>query len=122
MTDELYQFIACDYFATGEGRSIMLLITRAYPHVDDYETHASFDNGVYTPGILKKGITDKVIALREFIDNFGEYFAIGAENLSREEFLNRFGHLLPEYAHQLLNADDIPGNFNFSQKFHINFS
>lgn len=122
--EELYQFLACDYFATGEGRSVMLLITRAYPHTDDYETRGSFDNGVYTPGTLKKGMSAKTIAAREFAEQFGGYYLQGAENLPRDEFLKRFGHLLPEFAHKLLNAegDDRPGNFNFAQQFHFNFS
>ena len=124
--DELYQFLACDYYATGEGRSIMLLITRAYPHTDDYETpgHYDMDTKVYTPPVMKKGMTDKVRAAREFADKFGGYYLQGAENLPREEFLKRFGHLLPEFAHTLLNkeGDERPGNFNFSQQFHMNFS
>ena len=124
MNDELYQFLACDYFATGEGRSVMLLITRAYPHTDDYATPGKFEDGVYTPPTLKKGISDKTIAAREFADKFGGYYLQGAENLPREEFLKRFGHLLPEFAHKLLDAegDDRPGNFNFAQQFHFNFS
>lgn len=122
--DELYQFLACDYFATGEGRSVMLLITRAYPHTDDYETPSKFEDGVYTPPVMKKGHTPKVIAAREFADKFGGYYLQGAENLPREEFLKRFGHLLPEFALKLLNAegDERPGNFNFAQQFHFNFS
>lgn len=124
MNDELYQFLACDYFATGEGRTVCLLITRAYPHTDDYETRGNFDNGVYTPGTLKKGISDKTIAAREFAENFGGYYLQGAENLPREEFLKQFGHLLPEFVHKLLAAEgtDRPGNFNFAQQFHFNFS
>jgi hypothetical protein len=124
MNDELYQFLACDYYATGEGRSVMLLITRAYPHVDDYETRGSFDNGVYTPGTLKKGMSDKTIAAREFVEHFGGYYLQGAENLPREEFLKRFGHHLPEYVHKMLNAEgnDRPGNFNFVQSVHFNYS
>lgn len=124
MNDELYQFLACDYFATGEGRTVCLLITRAYPHTDDYETHGNFDNGVYTPGTLKKGISDKTIAAREFADKFDSFYLRGAENLPREEFLKRFGHLLPEFAHKLLSEEgnERPGNFNFAQQFHFNFS
>lgn len=124
MHDELYQFLACDYYATGEGRTVCLLITRAYPHTDDYETHCSYTDGVYTPPVMKTGHTPKVIAAREFIEKFGSYLAQGAENLPREEFIGRFGHLLPEFAHKLINAkgNDRPGNFNFSQQFHFNFS
>jgi hypothetical protein len=124
VSEELYQFIACDYYATGEGRTVMLLITRAYPHTDDYETHGNYTDGVYTPPVMKAGHTPKVIAGREFIEQFGGYFAIGAENLTREEFLKRFGHHLPEYVHKILaeKGADRPGNFNFKQSLHLNFS
>jgi hypothetical protein len=124
LTDELYQYLVCDYYATGEGRTVCLLITRAYPHTDDYETRGNFDHGVYTPGTLKKGMSDKTIAAREFVAEFGSWYAQGAENLIREEFLKRFGHYLPDYVHNILNAEvgEIPGNFNFKQTLHINFS
>lgn len=114
MNNELYQFLACDYYATGEGRTVCLLITRAYPHVDDYDKNSD----------LKKGHTPKVIAAREFAEQFGGYYLQGAENLPREEFLKRFGHHLPEYVHKILNAEgnDRPGNFNFVQSVHFNYS
>lgn len=126
MTDELYQFLACDYYATGEGRTVCLLITRAYPHTDDYETPGHYDTEtkIYTPPVMKAGHSPKVIAAREFAEKFDSFYLRGAENLPREEFLERFGHLLPEFAHTLLNkeGDERPGNFNFSQQFHMNFS
>lgn len=125
MTDELYQFLVCDYFATGEGRTVMLLITRAYPHADDYATESYFDDeGKFCVGELKKGHTAKVRAAREFRDEFGGYYLQGAENLPREEFVQRFGHHLPEYVHKILTAegDDRPGNLNFKQSVHMNFS
>lgn len=126
MNEELYQFVVSDYYATGEGRTVMLLITRAYPHTDDYETHGSYDSEtkVYTPPVMKPGHSPKMIAGREFIEQFGGYFAMGAENLPREEFLKRYGHHLPEYVHKILAAtgSDRPGNFNFKQSLHLNFS
>ena len=120
--DELYQFLACDYYATGEGRTVMLLITRAYPHVDDYEDHVLLSHP--PKRVLKKGHTPKVIAAREFADIFGRYYLQGAENIPREEFIKRFGHHLPDYVKTLLNEDSDkgPGNFNFHQSMHINFS
>lgn len=124
MSDELYQFIACDYYATGEGRTVMLLITRAYPHSDDYAESSKFEDGVYTPPVMKKGHTPRVIAAREFIEQFGGWYARGSENLSRDEFIQRYGHHLPEYVHNILAAKgaDRPGNLNFKQSVHINFS
>ena len=107
LTEELYQFLACDYYATGEGRTVCLLITRAYPTVDDHP-----DN------------TPAVRAALEFASEFDSFYLQGAENLTREEFLKRFGHHLPDYVHNILNAGvgEIPGNFNFKQTLHLNFS
>jgi len=125
MTDELYQFVVCDYFATGEGSTKMILITRAYPHADDYATESYIDDdGKFCVGELKEGHTAKVRAAREFIEEFGGWYAQGAENLSREEFLKRFSNHLPPYVEKILNAEagDRPGNFNFKLQIHMNFS
>lgn len=115
MKDELYQFLACDYYATGEGRTVSILITRAYPRADDYET------GTDKPQIAP-GRTAKVRAAREFIEEFGSWYAYGAENLERQEFLERFGHHLPEYVKNILTSEDPPGNFNYRAQLHLNFS
>tara|TARA_R110000868_G_scaffold268433_1_gene527608 strand:- start:2208 stop:2597 length:390 start_codon:yes stop_codon:yes gene_type:complete len=124
MSDELYQFLACDYSATGEGRTLCLLITRAYPHSDDYETHGGYNDGVYTPPVMKAGHSAKVRAAREFAEEFGGYYLQGAENLSREEFLKRFGNHLPPYTEKILNPEpgEGPGNFNLKLQIHLNFS
>ena len=124
-TEELYQFLACDYFATGEGRTIMLLITRAYPKRDDYEVPPDFKKDAegklqYVPGVLKHGA--KFRAAREFVEEFGGYFAQGAENLPRDEFFERFGHHLPDYVQKMLTDSEQPGNMHFKQSFHFNFS
>ena len=118
--DELYQFLACDYFATGEGRTVMLLITRAYARSEDYETHGDIVDGKFVPGTLKNSA--KFRAAREFADEFGGYYLQGAENLSREEFLKRFGNHLPPYSEKILNSEDGPGNFNLKLQIHMNYS
>jgi hypothetical protein len=122
MSDELYQFLACDYSATGEGRTLCLLITRAYPIGSDYATESYFDNGNFVLGTL--GNTAKFRAAREFIEEFGGYYAQGAENLSREEFLKRFGNHLPPYTEKILSPEpgEGPGNFNLKLQIHMNFS
>lgn len=116
MNDELYQFLACDYYATGEGRTVMLLITRAYPRTDDYE-----DVKIMPPKVKKSA---KFRAAREFAEEFGGYFLQGAVNLPREEFLTKFGHHLPGYVHDILEkeGDERPGNFNYKMQMHMNFS
>jgi hypothetical protein len=116
MQEDLYQYLACDYYATGEGRTVSLLITRAYPRTDDYED-VMMSN-------LKPGHTAKVRAAREFSEKFGGWYLHGAENLSRDEFLRKYGNHLPEYLPKMLAAegDDRPGNLNFSTQIHMNFS
>lgn len=117
MTEELYQFVVCDYFATGEGRTICLLVTRAYPSGDDYAEAPSELNGWM--GRLK--YSKKLIAARIFVEKFGSFYARGAENLPREEFLEKYGRHLPEMVLKLLNSEDQPGNLLYSQEFHFNF-
>jgi hypothetical protein len=115
-SEELYQFVACDYYATGEGRTVCLLITRAYPHTDDYE-------GEYPNHTFKN--TAEFRAAREFAEHFGGWYAQGAENLTREEFLKRFGNHLPPYTEKILNPEPGeygPGNFNLKLQIHMNFS
>lgn len=118
MSDELYQFLVADYFATGEGRTVMLLITRAYPHADDYEDYVLTSS---PPQYVVKN-SAKFRAAREFIEEFGSYYAQAARNLSREEFLAGYCHFLPEVTKNMLTSESQPGNMNFKQQFHFNFS
>ncbi len=120
VNEELYQFMVCDYFATGEGRTLMLLITRAYPKQEDYATESYFDEDGFHLGELAN--TAEFRAAREFAEEFGGWYARGAENLSRKEFLECFGHHLPEHIHKMLASEDQPGNLNFKQSFHFNYS
>lgn len=122
-TKELYQFVVSDYSATGEGRTVMLLITRAYPHTDDYATQNYLDNdGKFCVGELHIDCTVARRAHREFSQRFGGYYANGAENLTREYFLAHYGHYLPEFVKTMLDSADQPGNLFFAQEFHFNFS
>lgn len=110
VNDELYQFIVSDYYATGEGRTVCVLITRAYPWAEDYAEDETIKRSA------------KFRAAREFIVKFGRHAAEGAENLTREEFLDKVGHYLPEFVKNVLSDSDQPGNFNYAQEFHLNFS
>lgn len=122
MSDEPYIFVACDYSATGEGRTICLLVTRAYPYTEDYVKQSWFDEEGkwhYEPETKN---TPEERALREFTVKFGGWMRQGAEVLDRDEFLKRFSNLLSPVVINMLSTTSIPGNMNFSQEFHINFS
>jgi hypothetical protein len=120
-----YQYMFSDYSGTGEGRTMCVLITRAYPKRDDYEVQPDFVEDAdgkpqYVPGKLK--YSQKFIAAREFKERFGDFYIHFAENLSKEDFLIRCGRLLPEMVLKLVNSKDQPGNLHFAQEFHFNFS
>jgi hypothetical protein len=122
MQTEQYQFLAADYSATGEGRTICLLITRAYPHKEDYVRDSYFDEeGKFVFESETKN-TAEYRAKREFVVRFGGFIAEGVEVLEREEFLTRFGRMLPDSVKHMLLDSDHPGNMVFSQEFHFNFS
>lgn len=110
--DNLYQFMTCDYYATGEGRTICLLITRAYPRSDDYEDRMN----------EKLKYSAEEIAKREFSEKFGSWLVRGAEHLSREDFLKKYSHYLPSFVEKSLTDKDQLVNFNFAQSLHVNFS
>jgi hypothetical protein len=124
MTEDPNVYVACDYSATGEGRSIMILITRANVRRDlgDYEVEPSFDENGYNPGVLKT--TAEQRAMREFSEKFSSYFAMGAEVLDRNEFFHRYENHVPAYVYKLtdVNGEHIPPGFNFYTSIHFNYS
>jgi hypothetical protein len=124
--DEKYEFLVSDYYATGEGRSISILVTRAYPSTTEYDdaVPSGFIDGEFVMPTLKEGITSMTIATREFVEIFGSYMAMCMESFSREEFLRKYGRFLPDHVRLFLeNKDqDDAGNFLYYSKYHINFS
>ena len=119
-------YVVSDYSATGEGRSVMVLITRARARRDeeynDYEVEPSFTDGGYNPGVESN--TPAFRALREFSKEFGGYMARGAEVLDRNEFFHRFGNHVPEYIYKMTDIDGehTPGGFHYKSEIHYNFS
>jgi len=120
--DHLY-YIAAKYFATGEGNTVMTLITRAYPCKDDYveESYVSEDGKWHFNDDTKN--TGEERALREFIDEFDGYFAQGAEILSREEFFHRYSKYVPEIVYKITDPETgQPSGFVWKGMLYLNFS
>ena len=119
-------YVVSDYSATGEGRTVMVLITRARARRDekhnDYEVEPSFTEDGYNPGV--EANTSEFRALREFSEEFGGYMAMGAEVLDRNEFFHRFGNHVPEYIYKMTDIDGeyTPGGFHYKSEIHYNFS
>lgn len=117
-------FVVSDYSATGEGRTLSLLITYAYPRAEDYEESPRYDfeTATFYPGKLKA--TREAIALREMEEQIGNYFNSGSEILSQKDFLDRYRHYIPEYLAKRIEDNENPkaGNLYYFSTFHINFS
>lgn len=102
------QFLVSNYFATGEGNSVCLLVTKAYPRKEDYLEDGELANSA------------EFRAAREFIEQFGGFYAMGVENLPKEEFFKKYKQYLPSFLERLV--EEGAGNINYSMKFHLNFS
>ena len=120
MTEELNHYAAIDYSATGEGRTVCLLITRARPTHYDWEIYPSSENG--WEGKLRSSVNE--IVAREMRENAGDYLSIGIEHLDRAEFLRRYGDWVPEAVKNMSDKEqaDQPFNLHFYQQFHFNYS
>lgn len=123
-TKDFNQYVVSDYLATGEGRTVITLITRAPAMLDlgDYEVEPYFDETGFHHGIEKT--TPEERALREFKEIFGGYLAIGAEVLDRYEFFHRFGNHVPKILYDLTDpeSDSYPPAFQWYGHLHLNFS
>ena len=126
----MLHYVVSDYLATGEGSTVCILITKAYPAHDDYEesnSHINSDGSFhFEMPKLKEGITPEIIALRQFKEEFGDYFAIGAEYLDEKEFLRRYAARLPSHFPMLIadqhDENKAAGNFYYVSRFHVNYS
>jgi hypothetical protein len=117
-------YVLCDYGATGEGRTVMTMVTRASPRGDDYVTPGYIDeNGHWQFDRTTKN-TPEERALKEFKEHFGDYYAMGAEVLDRVDFFGRVGRFVPEALYKLTDpeGDDNPPGFHWTGSFHYNYS
>lgn len=107
-------FVISDYFATGEGSTRALLITRAYPSAEDYVEPVDYNN-------IKYKNTGEERALRAMADWIGPYFAQGAELISKEEFLEKYERHCAPYIKNIVEKNDA-GAFTYFTYLHLNFS
>ena len=129
--EDRLQFIFSEDFASGEGNTISLMITRAYPRHEDYvvdpnnKSHKNEDGSFhFVMPTLKENNTPRFRAAREFAEKFGGGWSLyGAEFLSRQEFLAKCGRYLPEHVVKFLgNTEDDSGNFKYYSQWHVNYS
>lgn len=127
MNNEL-RYLVSDYFATGEGRCISMMITRPQFEKEDYESNPNWytdENGqwIYEEGTLKSGVSDTVVLTRAFVKEYGEWYGRGIEILSREEFLKRFSSCVPEFVKNITDENEQPAPwFEWKQQIYFNYS
>ena len=100
MDEPFYRFFAIDYFATGEGKSYWLMICRNYPLIDDKDRQK-----------------DKFV---NFIGMSAEYYMHGFDELTEEEFMQKYAKLIPEHVKVQVYRRDQP-MFTWQQHLHINY-
>ena len=96
---EFYRFFVVDYFATGEGVSQWLQISRNYSGGDepDYE-------------------------LEEFKEFIGfDHYYYGIEEKTEEDFMREYAHIIPLYVVKAVERKDQPA-FTWQSHVHVNYS
>jgi hypothetical protein len=100
MTDEpFYRYFAIDYCATGEGRSIWLMICRNYPPIDNKDQEY-----------------EKFV---KFVDC--DYYMHGFEELTEDEFRERYTRSIPYMIAGMMQKKDQPF-FTWETHLHFNYS
>jgi hypothetical protein len=109
--NEYWMFMVSDYFGTGEGRTVCLMMTQASPRSSDYDR----ENGdFYTPINTKEER-----ARRNFEEIFGDWHAKGIEFLTREEFFKKYSQYLPQ---KLVDLEKQLCFLEYHSKLYFNFS
>jgi len=98
---EFYRFFATDYFATGEGISYWLQISRNY----------SGDNE--TDHELKE--------FEEFVGHEYYLYCNNIEEKTEEEFMSAYASMIPPYVIRAVERKDQPA-FTWQTHIHLNYS
>jgi hypothetical protein len=102
MTDKpFYRFFAIDYLATGEGRSYWLMICRNYQIIGGKDREK-----------------EKFV---NFIGMGASHYMHGFDELTEDEFLVKYGKLVPDYVIEIIARRDQPA-FTWETHLHINYS
>jgi hypothetical protein len=107
--DEYWVYMVSEYFGTGEGQTVCIMMTQATPYGDDF----SEDNR-YVPVNSKQ-----YRAVREFHKQFGTWHLHGLRFLSKEDFFSEYSYYIPPAMMKLLNRSCFK---DFYTRVHYNFS
>ena len=107
--DEHWVYMVSEYFGTGEGQTVCVMMTQANARGDDF----SEDNR-YVPINSKQ-----YRAVREFHKQFGTWYLHGLRFLSKEDFFSEYSYYIPPAMMKLLNKSCFK---DFYTRVHYNFS
>jgi hypothetical protein len=124
MAEDRNIYVVCNYGATGEGNTVMTLITRANPLSSDYVKQSWIDENGHFRYESETKNTPQERALREFEQIFGDWYAKGAEILDRNEFFHRYSDYVSPMLYKLCDPEDsyYPPGFNWYGSLHMNYS
>ena len=109
--DEYWVYMIAEYFGTGEGQTVCIMMTQANPgHPEDFE----FSSNKYVPCTTKE-----YRAVRKFHEKFGTWMLGGLRFLSREDFFSECSYYIPPVMMKLSNKQCYK---EFYTEVHYNFS
>jgi hypothetical protein len=109
--DPYWIYMIADYFGTGEGQTVSLMVTQANARGDDYPPDG--------PDRYKPVNTKAYRAVREFHKEFGTWQLYGLRFLSKEAFYSECVYYIPPVMMKLSNAKCYK---RFYTEVHYNFS
>jgi hypothetical protein len=107
--DEYWVYMISEYFGTGEGQTVCIMMTQAEPHRDDFT-----EDNRYVPINSKQ-----YRAVRAFHEQFGTWYLHGLKFLSKEDFFTEYSYYIPPVMMKLSNKSCFK---DFYTRVHYNFS
>jgi hypothetical protein len=96
-----YRYFVIDYCATGEGKSVWLKICRNYQPIDDKDRDLE--------------------RFAKFVGDGADYYMHGLEQPTLDEFLEKYGKMVPDYIVEMIARRDQPF-FTWETHLHFNYS
>jgi hypothetical protein len=109
--DDYWIYMYSEYFGTGEGQTVSLMVTQAVPRGDDYPPDG--------PDRYKAVNSKAYRAVREFHKEFGTWELYGLRFLPKQEFYTQCVYYIPPVMMKLSNAKCYK---HFHTQVHYNFS
>jgi len=107
--DEYWVYMVSEYFGTGEGQTVCIMMTQASPYGADFT-----EDNRYVPIN-----SQQYRAVRAFHEQFGTWYLHGLRFLSKEDFFSEYSYYIPPAMMKLSNKSCFK---EFHTRVHYNFS